>query len=94
MPCQSISTTFPPVSQQATGSIRLSWQSFKNMMAQQAGVALLLGGGLSVGGFVRVSLRLQSHFVATVAMGFSGLYDSSGLHGIGSKFVAGGIGQG
>lgn len=67
MPCQSISTPFPPVSQQATGSIRLSWQSFKNMMAQQAGVALLLGGGLSIGGFVRVSLHMQSHFIATIA---------------------------
>lgn len=37
------------------------------MMTQQAGVALLLGGGLSVGGFVRVSLYMQSHFMATIA---------------------------
>ncbi|GAX82040.1 hypothetical protein CEUSTIGMA_g9468.t1 [Chlamydomonas eustigma] len=40
----------------ATGSVRPSWQSIKNTMAEQAAVGLLLGGGLSVGGFIRVYL--------------------------------------
>ncbi|KAG1677995.1 hypothetical protein FOA52_000790 [Chlamydomonas sp. UWO 241] len=38
----------------ATGSIDVSWKSFSSMMADQATVALLLGGALSVGGYVRV----------------------------------------
>jgi len=38
----------------ATGSIKVSWQSVKNTLTEQAAVGLLLGGGLSLGGFLRV----------------------------------------
>ena len=41
---------------QATGSIRPSWQSIKNTLAEQAAVGALLGSGLALGGFVRVRL--------------------------------------
>jgi len=38
----------------ATGSVDVSWASFRSMMADQVQVALLLGGALSAGGFARV----------------------------------------
>ena len=40
----------------ATGTIKTSWPSIQKTMKQQAQVALLLGGGLSAAGWVRVYL--------------------------------------
>lgn len=39
---------------QATGTVQATWESARECLAQQAAVGLLLGAGLSAGGFVRV----------------------------------------
>jgi len=70
---------------QATGSITTSWSSIKTTLTEQVEVSILLGGGLSLAGFLRVyvtngsllnafaiSLSLLSIVVASVLLG-SGL---------------------
>ena len=47
----------------ATGSIRPSWQSIKNTLAEQTAVGALLGGGLAAGGFLRVRLVCEGSLV-------------------------------
>ncbi|KAG1655330.1 hypothetical protein FOA52_006726 [Chlamydomonas sp. UWO 241] len=55
----------------ATGSINVSWQSLRNCCLQQAAVALLLGGGMSLGGFLRVYLTNGGNGVSAAAISLS-----------------------
>ncbi|KAL3140202.1 hypothetical protein ABBQ38_004477 [Trebouxia sp. C0009 RCD-2024] len=55
----------------ATGTIKTTWPSVRKTLTQQAYIALLLGGGLSAGGFIRVFLTdgsLENSFAISLSL--------------------------